>query len=30
MVFADGSDLQLATATGSAGEGVALRLSVVV
>jgi protocatechuate 3,4-dioxygenase beta subunit len=30
QVFADGSDLQLATATGSADDGVALRLSVVV
>jgi protocatechuate 3,4-dioxygenase beta subunit len=30
MVFADGSDLQLATATGSVDDGVALRLSVVV
>jgi protocatechuate 3,4-dioxygenase beta subunit len=30
MVFADGSDLQLATATGSADDGFALRLSVVV
>ena len=30
MVFADGSDLQLATATGSGDDGFALRLSVVV
>ena len=30
MVFADGSDLQLSTATGSADDGFALRLSVVV
>jgi hypothetical protein len=30
MVFADGAGLQLATATGSADDGFALRLSVVV
>jgi protocatechuate 3,4-dioxygenase beta subunit len=30
QVFADGAELQLATATGSAADGVALRLSVVV